>query len=94
MFLGGVPVLLADAAADASLRALPANPALVLVEGVGALVRTGLAVGGEEMAACLGLVLARLNQEAPLVVLSAAEEAELLGWDAEHYRRALNVTAS
>jgi rhamnose utilization protein RhaD (predicted bifunctional aldolase and dehydrogenase) len=64
-------------------------PPLLLVEGLGALVRDDLDPGGEEMALCLALVLARVPDRAPLTYLSAAEVAELLDWDAERYRRSL-----
>jgi len=66
-------------------------PALLLVEGVGMLLRADLGSGAEEMAACLGLVLPRLDPEAPLVFLSAEQESELLDWDAEKYRQSLNT---
>jgi rhamnose utilization protein RhaD (predicted bifunctional aldolase and dehydrogenase) len=67
------------------------RPALVLVAGIGALLRTDLSAGAQEMATCLGLVLARVAPDAPLVVLDAMQEAELLDWDAEKYRQSLNL---
>lgn len=66
------------------------GPALLLVAGTGALLRSDLTAGADEMAACLGLVLSRLAPDAPLVVLDAVQEAELLDWDAEKYRQSLN----
>lgn len=90
VFLGASPVPCLDRAATT----LPPDAALLLVEGAGALVRAELGAGGEEMAACLGLVLARLDAAAPIAVLTGPEEAELLGWDAEHYRQSLNAAAS
>jgi len=91
VFLGPspVPVLPPERAGDWLAGAPAEGPALVLVRGVGALTRADLTAGAEEMAACLGLVLARLDPDAPLAVLTPAEEAELLDWDAEKYRQAL-----
>lgn len=95
VFLGPAPIptLSPDRAAE-WLRQPPLSapaPALVLVGGAGALLRADLGAGAEEMAACLGLVLPRLDPAAPLTVLGPAQEAELLDWDAEKYRQSLNA---
>ncbi|MFC3125976.1 class II aldolase/adducin family protein [Pseudoroseomonas globiformis] len=68
-------------------------PTIVLVENLGVLIRSDLGAGAEEMAACLGLVLPRIDPAAPLVFLSAEQEAELLDWDAEKYRQSLNAAS-
>ncbi|MDJ0387763.1 class II aldolase/adducin family protein [Roseomonas sp. E05] len=95
VFLGPSPLpVLPPDQAEPWLEAATAGadmPALLLVEGSGALLRADLGAGAEEMAACLGLVLPRLDPEAPLVFLSAEQEAELLDWDAEKYRQSLNT---
>ena len=95
VFLGPSPVpVLAVQQAEPWLKAAHAGgdmPALLLVEGVGALLRADLGAGAEEMAACLGLVLPRLDPDAPLVFLGPDQEAELLDWDAEKYRQSLNT---
>jgi len=95
VFLGPSPLpVLRPEQAEPWLAAATAGadmPALLLVEGVGAVLRADLGAGAEEMAACLGLVLPRLDPEAPLVFLSANQEAELLDWDAEKYRQSLNT---
>lgn len=89
VFLGASPV--PTPSFDAAMaRVGEGGPALLLVEGVGALLRADLTAGAEEMAACLGLVLSRVAPEAPLTVLDASQEAELLDWDAEKYRQSLN----
>jgi hypothetical protein len=49
----------------------------------------GLADEAHEMAACLGEVVARVPAGAPLRVIGAAAENELIHWDAEIYRRSL-----
>ena len=65
-------------------------PAMLLAPDAGVLVRDDLSAGGEAMVSCLSDVLRRLPHGAPLVYLTPAQEAELLGWDAEKYRQSLN----
>jgi len=43
------------------------------------------------LARCLGDVLLRVPEGAPLSYLTDKQTAELIDWDAEKYRRALNV---
>jgi hypothetical protein len=43
------------------------------------------------LARCLGDVLARVPEGAPLTYLTEPQTHELIDWDAEKYRRALNV---
>lgn len=95
VFLGPAPVpTFSPGEAAEWLRQPPEPaPALVLVAGAGAMLRAELGAGAEEMAACLGLVLPRLDPAAPLTVLSPAQEAELLDWDAEKYRQSLNTAS-
>lgn len=66
------------------------GPPLFLLNDVGALVREDLSAGAEEMVRCLALVLQRVDRDADLVYLTDTQEAELLGWDAEQFRQALN----
>lgn len=63
---------------------------VVLVRGAGAMVREDITAAEEEMVRCLALVLARVGAEMPVRVLDAAEEAALMGWDAEAFRRQLD----
>jgi rhamnose utilization protein RhaD (predicted bifunctional aldolase and dehydrogenase) len=65
------------------------EPALVLVPGKGALIRTAAPPAAEAIAGCLGDVLQRLNAGEPIRVLSHAEEDAIATWDAELYRKAL-----
>src|ERR1043166_1048103 len=67
-----------------------AGPPFVIVAGAGVLIRSDLGRSADEMARCLGLVLARVDQSAPIVFLTADQEAELLGWPAEKSRQALD----
>ncbi|MDA8250883.1 MAG: class II aldolase/adducin family protein [Rhodospirillales bacterium] len=69
----------------------PAHAATMLVvPGVGVLLRSGAAAGAVALARCLADVTARLAPDEPLRPLTPAEESELLGWDAEQYRKALD----
>jgi len=64
-------------------------PALLAIRGKGVLVRRDLVAGAEEMVLALALLTQRLPVDAPVSYLSAADEAALLGWDAETYRQSL-----
>lgn len=66
-----------------------ASPMLV-VPGQGVWLREDATAGAGAMALCLADVCARLDPAEPINVLTAGEEGELLGWDAEKYRQALN----
>ena len=41
------------------------------------------------MARCLADVAARIPEEAPIRVLTGAEEQELMNWEAEAYRQSI-----
>lgn len=69
------------------------NARLLLVSGLGVLIRQDAGRGAEQMVRCLALVLPRIDSDAPVVYLSAAQEAELLGWDAEKHRQSLDRTS-
>ena len=62
---------------------------LFLVPGHGALLATATTASADELALCLALVLERVPADAALHYLTAADEAELLDWDAEKYRQSL-----
>ncbi len=66
-------------------------PPLLLVPGRGALIAREATAGGRALARCLGDVLSRVPEGAPLTYLTERQNAELIDWDAEKYRRALNV---
>jgi rhamnose utilization protein RhaD (predicted bifunctional aldolase and dehydrogenase) len=68
-----------------------AAPPLLLVPGRGALIARAAGGDARALARCLGDVLSRVPEGAPLAYLSEAQNAELIDWDAEKYRRALNV---
>lgn len=64
--------------------------AMVVVEGAGVLLRRDATAGAVALARCLADVTLRLDPSEPIVTLTDAQNAELLGWDAEKYRQQLN----
>ena len=67
------------------------GPPLALVPGAGALMRENTSAGEVALARCLANVTLRVTQGTAVTILGPAAEAELLGWDAEAYRRALDA---
>jgi rhamnose utilization protein RhaD (predicted bifunctional aldolase and dehydrogenase) len=69
----------------------PGGPApMLVVPGAGVLLHGDATPGAVALARCLADVCARLDPAEPITVLTPEEDAELLGWDAEKYRQALN----
>ena len=66
-------------------------PPFVLVPGAGVLVAAGASAGAQALTRCLGDVLARWDEGAEVNVLTTAQNGELLDWDAEKYRKALDA---
>ncbi|RMH48907.1 MAG: class II aldolase, partial [Alphaproteobacteria bacterium] len=79
--------------AEAARRARGGNPPrpLLIVPGRGAALPADAAPAAAEMACAFGEVLLRAGPGAALVRLDPAEEAALLGWDAEKHRQALEA---
>jgi rhamnose utilization protein RhaD (predicted bifunctional aldolase and dehydrogenase) len=69
----------------------PRPGALWAVPGAGVLLHETATPGAHALARCLADVCARLDPTEPLVTLTQPQEAELMGWDAEKYRQALNA---
>lgn len=87
VFLGsGVHVLNEERIPDVGAE----SPMMLIVPGAGVLVHERISQGGEEMVHCLAMVGQRLSPVDTLRYLTDEEEAELLGWDAEKYRKQLN----
>ena len=63
---------------------------MVVVPGVGVMLRADASAGAAALARCLADVTGRLDPDAALVTLTAEDEATLLGWDAEKYRQSLD----
>ena len=66
----------------------------VLVPNDGMLISADCNEGAEAMAACLGLVLERLNPFADIAFLDNEEVYGLMNWDAEKYRQSLTQNES
>jgi rhamnose utilization protein RhaD (predicted bifunctional aldolase and dehydrogenase) len=66
-------------------------PAFLLIEGVGAIIQASASEGALALCRCLGDVFARTDPDAQLSYLTEEQNHELLDWDAEKYRKALNV---
>ena len=64
-------------------------PQALVCEGAGLLVRDSASAGAEEMVACLGLVLSRIEDPSEGVFLEQEEIYGLMNWDAEKYRQSL-----
>lgn len=82
VFVGPRLAYLDDATVDAPCR---------LVPGRGVLVSPDLTPGQEQLLLCLALLMVRLPERASLAWLPDDEVAALLGWEAERYRKALDV---
>jgi rhamnose utilization protein RhaD (predicted bifunctional aldolase and dehydrogenase) len=67
------------------------TPPFVLIPGKGALLRADASAGAQALAQCLGDVLLRVATGAELRYLTLEENGDLLNWDAEKYRQALNA---
>ncbi|WP_169816622.1 class II aldolase/adducin family protein [Rhodovibrio salinarum] len=68
-----------------------APPPLLIFPGLGAAIRQDASASTRALAACLGEVAARLDPGAPCRALTTDEEAALMGWEAEAYRRKLDA---
>ncbi|MBZ9848185.1 class II aldolase/adducin family protein [Mesorhizobium sp. CA14] len=79
-----------ERAADVVAR-LGTSPVAILFRGVGVLMRGDASSGAEAMQRCLADVTARIDVTARLNYLTAAENDELVNWDAEQYRQKLNA---
>lgn len=84
VFLGPGLVTCADPAELSTQTA----PMVVVPEG-GVFIRRDAPAAVEALTLALADVTARLHPDEPVIPLDAAAEAELAGWEAEHYRRRL-----
>ncbi|MBI0477177.1 class II aldolase [Sphingomonas sp. MA1305] len=85
-------VFLGHAARLGTAATPPGRPPgkLSIIPGLGCLLPPGLPSDAHDMAACIAETLARVPVGAPLNVLTADEERELVDWDAEKYRQQLS----
>lgn len=96
VFLGGAicgaPVGANFAAATAKMEeVLGQPPVLVLAAGRGVYVRRDRTVGADGMLDALVAIARRIPVDAVVQGLSSRDVADLLGWDAEHFRRQLDM---
>ena len=87
---GTIPVMTQEEFKDRS----PEKPSnsyykVVVIKGIGVIVNQNLSENAEEMLHCLTNVLLRLHPSDKLQHLTQNQEAELLGWDAEKYRKSI-----
>jgi rhamnose utilization protein RhaD (predicted bifunctional aldolase and dehydrogenase) len=73
------------------LKAGNPKPPVLLVAGAGALIHADASAGARALSRCLGDVLSRVPPGVTLTYLTHAQNAELLDWDAEKYRLALDA---
>jgi rhamnose utilization protein RhaD (predicted bifunctional aldolase and dehydrogenase) len=87
---GTIPVMTQEEFKDRSPE-VPSNSyyKVVVIKGIGVIVNQNLSENAEEMLHCLTNVLLRLNPSDELQHLTQNQEAELLGWDAEKYRKSI-----
>lgn len=81
---------------DAAARAAAGGPPkkLMLFPGMGAAIPSDASAGVKALARCLGEVLARIEPGVTPTRFTAAQEAELLNWDAEKYRQSLDKSSA
>ncbi len=66
-------------------------PVFVIAPKLGVLIRRDASSGAAALLRCLGDVLSRVSPDAELMYLTTEQNLELLDWDAEKYRQALNA---
>ncbi|WP_341878448.1 class II aldolase/adducin family protein (plasmid) [Aminobacter sp. P9b] len=90
IFLGTGSVIARDGEdASAVVARLGTSPVSILFPGEGILMRDDATLGADAMARCLADVLARVQEAAPVRVLTLEEHLQLTDWDAEKYRQDL-----
>ncbi|TPM37820.1 class II aldolase/adducin family protein [Mesorhizobium sp. B2-3-4] len=80
--------------AAAVIARLGSKPMAILFPGTGVLMRGDAGAGADAMQRCLADVAARVDSGARLNYLTAAENDELVNWDAEQYRQKLNAAGT
>jgi rhamnose utilization protein RhaD (predicted bifunctional aldolase and dehydrogenase) len=90
VFLG--PGLMEGSVDGGRLRGPPENrrpPLMMALPGLGVVLDRSTSKNAEAMARCLADVAARIPEDAPIRVLTGAEEQELMNWEAETYRQSI-----
>ncbi len=91
----GASVVLAGETLDQAVARLTGNdapvPVFLIVPDCGVVVRKGAGSGAHALMRCLVDLIMRLPKAAQLNYLTLDQNLELLDWDAEKYRQALNA---
>jgi rhamnose utilization protein RhaD (predicted bifunctional aldolase and dehydrogenase) len=90
VFLG--PGVMEASVDGGRLRAPPEDrrpPLMITLPGLGVILHRSISKNAEAMARCLAEVAARIPDDAPIRVLTSAEEQELMNWEAETYRQSI-----
>ena len=66
---------------------------MLVLPHVGVVLHRSAPSGADAMARCLTDVVARIPEDASVSPLTAAQELELVNWEAEKYRQSLNKPA-
>ncbi len=77
--------------AQRCVKADQAEPVSILFPGIGVVMKNGCSSGAQALARCLSDVCARIPSTTAVNYLTAAQNYELLHWDAEQYRQTLNT---
>ncbi len=94
VFLGSAVAVLSEGETPARFVSDATVPQMLLaVPGLGVLVHRAALNGADALARAIADVTGRIDPAADLRLLTAAEESELVNWDAEIYRRALAKAA-
>jgi rhamnose utilization protein RhaD (predicted bifunctional aldolase and dehydrogenase) len=84
---------LAEASVDGGRLRVPPEgrrpPLMMSLPEIGVVLHRSTSKNAEAMARCLADVTARIPEEAPIRVLTSAEEQELMNWEAEAYRQSI-----
>ena len=90
VFLGATLPVVQHVETDLLEKALTLKPHCVLIPSVGVVLGRGCSASAEAMLECLTLLIPKLPKRSDLRFLSENEIKELLNWDAEQLRQALN----
>jgi rhamnose utilization protein RhaD (predicted bifunctional aldolase and dehydrogenase) len=85
---GAIPILSLEKFKNKTLEK-SLHSKVVIIKDFGVVVRHDFSENAEEMLHCLANVLLRIQPNDKLEHLKQSEESELLGWDAEKYRKSI-----
>jgi len=86
---GPIPIMHEDDFNIKLLASTGLTHKLIIIKNIGVIILEDLSTNAEEMLHCLTSVVFKIEVNAPLKHLSQKDEIELLGWDAETYRKTI-----